>query len=49
MKKNKSQLPLIVMGCISAVLNGASLPFFGIIFGGIIGVRSTLSYGELSI
>lgn len=41
MKMNKNEWFSILLGCISSVFNGASLPVYGIVFGGLVGVSLT--------
>lgn len=38
MKMNKNEWFSTLIGCISSVINGAILPLYGIIFGGLVGV-----------
>lgn len=43
MKMNKAEWFSTAIGCISSVFNGASLPVYGIVFGGLMGVSMSNS------
>jgi len=44
MRMNAAEWPFIVIGCIAALIQGASQPIYAVLFGAMIGVSSSFQF-----